>query len=128
MPTQAVFTPSGGSAINLNTFPLETKFDNKKIYRLTDPQGLLGCFAIFLREEAVPVETVVVGLAAVYDALKAAENMQGSLNVRGTTFSYVKLMNAEYVGLLNPTVTPGTPLSVSGASVMVKTTWIKEPS
>ena len=128
MTVQAVFTPTAGAAINLTTFPLETKMDNKKVYRMTENQGLLGCFAVFLREESVMVETVVVGLTAIYAALKAAENVQGVLNVRGVSFSYVRLLNCEYVGILTPTATAGTPISVSGVSLKLKTTWLREPS
>ncbi len=128
MTIQAVFTPTGQSAINLTTFPLETKMDNEKIYRITENQGLLGNFAIFLEEKSKQVEAVVVGLTAVYAALKAAENIQGSLNVRGVTFNYVRLLNAEYIGILTPSVTPGTPISVSGVSLKVRTVWLREPS
>jgi hypothetical protein len=131
MTVQAVFTPtvpSAPGAISMMTFPLETKLETRKEYRITENQGLVGNYAIFLEEKSVPETVVVVGLVAIYTTLKAAENFQGTLNIRGTSISYVRLMNVKFLGLLEVSATAGTPISTSGTYARIETTWIKEAS
>ena len=131
MTVQAVFTPSVPSspgAISMMTFGLETKLETKKEYRITENQGLVGNHAIFLSEISVPETVIVVGLVAIYTTLKAAENFQGTLNLRGTSITYVRLMNVKFLGLLEVTATAGTPISTSGTYARIETTWIKEAS
>ena len=131
MTVQAVFTPSVPSspgAISMMTFGLETKLETKKEYRITENQGLVGNHAIFLAEVSVPETVIVVGLVAIYTTLKAAENFQGTLNLRGTSITYVRLMNVKFLGLLEVTATAGTPISTSGTYARIETTWIKEAS
>ena len=131
MTVQAVFTPSVPSspgAISMMTFGLETKLETKKEYRVTENQGLVGNHAIFLSEISVPETVIVVGLVAIYTTLKAAENFQGTLNLRGTSITYVRLMNVKFLGLLEVTATAGTPISTSGTYARIETTWIKEAS
>lgn len=131
MTVQAVFTPlvpSSLTAIQIMTFPLETKLETMKEYRITENQGLVGNHAIYLSEKSVPETVNVVGLAAIYTTLKAAENYQGTLNIRGNSISYVRLMNVKFLGFLEVTTTAGTPISTSGTYARIQTTWIKEPS
>lgn len=131
MTVQAVFTPSVPSspgAISMMTFGLETKLETKKEYRVTENQGLVGNHAIFLAEVSVPETVIVVGLVAIYATLKAAENFQGTLNLRGNSITYVRLMNVKFLGLLEVTATAGTPISTSGTYARIETTWIKEAS
>ena len=131
MTVQAVFTPavpSSPGAISMMTFGLETKLETKKQYRITENQGLVGNHAIFLAEVSVPETVVVVGLVAIYATLKAAENFQGTLNLRGESITYVRLMNVKFLGLLEVSATAGTPITTSGTYVRIETTWIKEAS
>ena len=131
MTVQAIFTPlvpSSLTAIQIMLFPLETKLETMKDYRLTENQGLVGNHAIYLREKSIPETVIVTGLSAIYTTLKAAENYQGTLNIRGNSITYVRLMNVKFVGLLEVTTTSGTPISTSGTYSRIETTWIKEPS
>lgn len=131
MTVQATFTPlvpGALSAISMMTFPLETKLETRKEYRITENQGLVGNHAIFLEEKSVPETVVVVGLTAIYTTLKAAENYQGTLNIRGNSITNVRLMNVKFVGNLEVTASAGTPISTSGTYARIETTWIKEAS
>ncbi len=128
MTIQAVFTPSGQSAINIDTFPLETKLETRKEYRITENQQLVGNYGMILGEVSEPETVVVVGLTAIYTTLKAAENIVGTLNIRGTSITTVRLLNAKFVGALGVTASAGTPISTSGTYARIQTTWLKEPA
>ena len=130
MPTyQAVFTPSVPSspgAINIMIFPDQGQLETVKEYRVTENHGLVGNFAILLEEKSQVVVTRIIGEFAIEATMKAAENFQGTLNLRGTSLTYVRLMSSKRVRLLGVTVTPGTPIATAGTYIELETSWIKE--
>ena len=128
MTIQAVFTPTALSAINIMTFPLQTKLEYEPVYRQTENQGLKGNYSIFLENKTTPETVTIVGLSAIYTTMKAAENIVGTLNLRGSSITLVRLLSVKFIEGLEPVVTPGTPISISYTYCRLLTTWMKEPT
>ena len=128
MTIQAVFTPTALSAINIMTFPLQTKLEYAPVYRQTENQGLKGNYSIFLENKTTPETVVIVGLSAIYATMKAAENIVGTLNIRGDSISTVRLLSVKYLEGLGATVTPGTPISISYTYCRLECVFMKEPA
>lgn len=94
IPIQAVYTPDGGSDINLLTFPYEEDFELSKDYRRREQQGTLGEYLVKLDTKAKEVVTDCLIESATLQSLFDNQGTFGVLTVRGVSVPEIKLANA----------------------------------